>query len=242
VIRAIAEATIRGVLGRRRTLLLALFALVPVLVALLARDRGVSATDTTAAVLDLLVVRAVLPITALVVGTAVLGSELEDGTAVFVLTSPVSRWRIVVAKLLVAAVGTALLAGGSALVAGLIVATDVPSLALVGPSVLGIIVGAGVYAALFVAFSLVTSRALVVGLIYTLVWEGALGSLFSGTRFLSVRQYVVGIADGIAQPSGQPFGETLPGDSAALLAIIVFGIAALVAVERLRVWQVGPTD
>jgi len=121
-------------------------------------------------------------------------------------------------------------------------ATDAPSLALVGPSVLGIIVGACVYAALFVAFSLVTSRALVVGLIYTLVWEGALGSLFSGTRFLSVRQYVVGIADGIAQPSGQPFGETLPGDSAALLAIIVFGIAALVAVERLRVWQVGPTD
>jgi ABC-2 type transport system permease protein len=135
-----------------------------------------------------------------------------------------------------------LLAGGSALVAGLIVATDAPCRALVGPSVLGVVVGSVVYAALFVAISLVTSRALIVGLIYTLVWEGALGSLFSGTRFLSVRQYVVGIADGLAQPSGNPFGETLPLETAVVLAAVALVITTLLSVERLRVWQVGPTD
>lgn len=242
MIRAIAHATTRAVLGRRRTILLVLFAGVPVLVALLARDRGASAVETTAQTIDLLIVRAVLPITALVLGTAVLGGELEDGTAVFVLTSPVARWRIVIAKLGVAAGGTALIAGGATLAAGLIVASDTPSLELVGPALLGVLVGSVLYAAVFMAISLVTSRALIVGLIYTLVWEGALASLFAGTRFLSVRQYVVGIADGIAHPFGRPFGETLPIGTAVVLAVVVFALAAGLAVQRLRSWEVRPAD
>jgi ABC-2 type transport system permease protein len=242
MILAIADATARAVLGRRRTILLALLAAVPVLVALLARGGGVSATETTALSIDLLVVRAVLPIVALVLGTGALGSELEDGTAVYVLASPVARWRIVVAKLLVAFVGTAILAGGSTLLTGLILAEDAASFGLVWASVLGVLVGAAVYCALFVALSLVTTRAFIVGLIYVLVWEGALASLFGGTRFLSVRQYVVGVADGIGQPPGQPFGDTLPLESALMLAVVVFVLAAALAVERLRAWEVRPAD
>lgn len=242
MIRAIAEATARAVLGRRRTILLVLLAAVPVLVALLARDRGVSAVETTAQTIDLLVVRAVLPITALILGTAVLGGELEDGTAVFLLTSPIARWRIVVAKLLVAAGGTAMIAGGSTIVSGLIVASDRPSLELVGPALLGVLVGSLLYSAVFMAVSLITSRSLIVGLIYTLVWEGALASLFAGTRFLSVRQYVVGIADGIGQPIGRPFGETLPLETAVALAVVALAVAVLIAVQRLRGWEVGPAD
>lgn len=242
MIRAIAEATASAVLGRRRTILLVLLACVPVVVALLARDRGVSAVDTTAQTIDLLVVRAVLPITALVLGTAVLGGELEDGTAVFVLTSPVARWRIVAAKLLVAAGGTAMIAGGSTLVSGLIVASDRPSVELVGPALLGVLVGGAVYAAVFMAISLITSRALIVGLIYTLVWEGALASLFAGTRFLSIRQYVIGIADGIGAPIGRPFGETLPLATALVLAAVVLLAAVALATERLRSWEVRPAD
>jgi ABC-2 type transport system permease protein len=242
VILTIAAATARGVLGRRRTLLLVLLAGVPILVALLARGGGVSATEATGEAIDLLVVRAVLPIVALVLGTAVIGGELEDGTAVFVLASPVARSQIVAAKLLVAFAGTAILAAGSTLLTGLILATDGPSLGLVASAVLGVVVGSAVYSALFVALSLVTTRALIVGLIYVLVWEGALASLFGGTRFLSVRQYVVGIANGIGQPPGQPFGETLPTESAVMLAVVVFVLAAALAVERLRAWEVRPAD
>ncbi|HET7027895.1 MAG TPA: ABC transporter permease subunit [Candidatus Limnocylindrales bacterium] len=242
MILTIAVATARAVLGRRRTILLVLLAAVPALVALLARGSGVSATETTALTIDLLVVRAVLPIVALVLGTAALGSELEDGTAVYVLASPVARWQIVVAKLLVAIVGTFILAGVSTLVTGLVLATDGPSLGLVWASVLGVLVGSVVYCALFVALSLVTTRAFIVGLIYVLVWEGALASLFGGTRFLSVRQYVVGVANGIGQPPGAPFGDTLPIESALMLAAVVLVLAAALAVERLRAWEVRPAD
>ncbi|HEY3522234.1 MAG TPA: ABC transporter permease [Candidatus Limnocylindrales bacterium] len=238
----IASAAARALLGRRRTLLLVLFAAVPVLVALVARDRGPNATETAAEVIDLLVVRAVLPITALVLGTAALGSELEDGTAIFLLTSPMPRWKIIAAKLIVAGGGTALVAGGSALLAGLVVAVDGPSLSLVAGALVAVIVGSLVYAALFLAASVITNRALILGLIYTLVWEGTLASLFAGTRFLSVRQYVLSIADGLDGTAAHPFGDTLDMISAVVLAAIVLVLALAVAVDRLRSWEIGPAD
>ena len=52
-------------------------------------------------------IRIVLPLVALVFGTAALGSELEDGTGVHLLTKPIDRWTIVVAKIVVAGTLTA---------------------------------------------------------------------------------------------------------------------------------------
>ena len=46
----------------------------------------------------------------------------------------------------------------------------------------------------FTALGVVTSRALVVGLAYTLLWEGVLAGLLEGTRFLSIRQGTLGVA------------------------------------------------
>ncbi len=238
----IAGAAARGLLARRRTLLMFLLAAVPVVVGLVVRDRGPNPTETAAELIDFLVIRAVLPITALVLGTAVLGSELEDGTAIFLLTSPVARWRIVAAKLVVAGGGSALIAGGSALLAGLAVAVDDPSRGLVAGTVLGVIVGAVVYSALFLAASIVTSRALILGLIYTLVWEGTLASLFAGTRLFSVRQYVLAIADALGGGPTHPFGDTLDATTAIVVAGVILGLALAVAVDRLRSWESGPAD
>ena len=57
--------------------------------------------------------------------------------------------------------------------------------------------GALEYTAVFLALSLVTSRALVVGLAYVVIWEGAVAGLFEGTRILSVRQHALAIADAL---------------------------------------------
>ena len=43
-----------------------------------------------------------MPLVALVFGTAALGSELDDGTAVHILTKPIPRWVIIIPKLIVA--------------------------------------------------------------------------------------------------------------------------------------------
>ena len=93
--------TLRGVLGRRRTWLMILLASLPVVVALIIRAGGGHANALT--ILDTLLIRTVMPLLALVLGTAVLGSELEDGTAVYLMIKPISRWRILLAKMAVAA-------------------------------------------------------------------------------------------------------------------------------------------
>ena len=57
------------------------------------------------------------------------------------------------------------------------------------------LLGALEYTAVFLALSLVTSRALIIGLAYVVVWEGVVAGLFAGTRILSIRQHALAVAD-----------------------------------------------
>ena len=61
-----------------------------------------AARDDASGILDALVVRTVLPLVALVLGTAALGSEIDDGTIVYLLIKPIARRWIVFATAVVA--------------------------------------------------------------------------------------------------------------------------------------------
>jgi ABC-2 type transport system permease protein len=244
MIRSIVGVTVRGVLGRRRTLLIVLFAAVPVVVAAIVRLSGVSGDviGLTADLLDALIVRTILPLVALILGTAVLGSELDDGTAIYLLVKPIDRWRIVAAKLAVAAGMTAALLALVTLSAGLVVAMgrDAERIAIAFTVATG--VGGVLYSALFVALSLVTGRALIIGLGYVLIWEGVLAGLLEGTQVLSIRQYTLAIARLVAGGDGAAIEVTLAGEVALVLSVVVFGLAFLVATRRLAAYEVRSAD
>ena len=55
-----------------------------------------------------------------------------------------------------------------------------------------------IYNAVFVMISVLTTRAIAVGLLYLLIWESLLGNFVGGARLLSVEQYSLGIANSIA--------------------------------------------
>ena len=190
-IGAMLEVTVRALVNRRRTLLMLLLASAPILIALLIRLAGRPADPERLAgnILDGLVLRTVLPLIALVFGTAALGSELEDGTATFLFTKPVRRWKIVLAKWFGAAALTSALVVPAAVIAGLLISGDQGGgLGLTFAAAVACLVAIVAYTAIFVALSSVTSRALVVGLVYVLIWEGVLAGLFEGTRIFSIRQ------------------------------------------------------
>lgn len=244
MIATIAAVTIRSLLGRRRSLLLVLLALLPIVIAILVRVSGrvgPGLDEIAAVLLDRLVITTLLPLVALVFGTTVIGAEIDDGTALYLLVKPIARWRILAAKLLVAIALTAALTAPAALIAGAILLADGPGLAVPLGAAVGTAAGAAAYATIFLALSLVTSRALPVGLVYVLVWEGILAGLFEGTRVLSVRQYALGIAAAVAAP-GSPDPSLLDGATAALLAALAVGLAALLAVRRLTTFEVGEAD
>lgn len=236
MITTITGVTIRALLARRRALLMLLLAAVPVLVGLLTRvyGRGGSPTGQVADTLEPLVAATLLPLTALVFGTAALGAELEDGSAIHLLTKPVARWRIVTAKVLAALVPTAGLAGAATLLTGLIIGGvgDGASLTLV--YTLAVLVGAAVYVNLFVALSVLTSRALIIGLVYVVVWEGMLGGLFEGTLVLSVHQYLVGIVAALDPAGAAGIARPLAPATVAVCVVVVLVGAFLLSVRALQ--------
>ena len=243
VIVTIAAVTARSLLGRRRSLLLVLLALLPVAIAMLVRLSGRAGTDeeVATAIMDRLIVTTLLPIVALVFGTAALGAELEDGTAVFLLVKPIDRWRIVVAKLAVAIGLSVAIVAPASFVAGAILQVGGTGLSGAVGAAVGTAIGATVYATVFFALSLVTGRALAIGLIYVLVWEGVLAGLLEGTRVLSIRQYTLAISAAISHPAvTNP--NLLDARTALVLAAVAIALAVVLAVRRLAAFKIGQAD
>ncbi|HTG42746.1 MAG TPA: ABC transporter permease subunit [Methylomirabilota bacterium] len=238
IFATIVGVTLRALLGRRRTILMLLLAGVPVLLGLLVRANGSGVRDV-GATLDGLVVRVVLPLVALVFGTAALGSELEDGTAVHLLTKPIRRSTIVLAKIGVAGTLTAALLVPSTVIAGVLLARAGSSqLSVTFAMAIGVLVGSYVYVAIFVALSVATSRGLIIGLGYALIWEGVLAGLLPGSQVFSVREYVRGIA-AILSPAAT---DSIVGAGAVLYAAVALVAATAIASVRLAVYEVRGSD
>jgi ABC-2 type transport system permease protein len=233
----IADVTLRGLLGRRRTVLLVLLAALPVLVALLIALTG--GRPNPDRFLETLVVRFVMPLLALIVGTSVLGSEIEDGTAVYLMVKPIARWRIVVAKAIVAVGLTALLVVPAVIVtAGLLPGRGDTMTTIVAYSV-ACLAGGSAYAVAFLALSVFTTRAFLIGLAYVLIWEGVLAGLLEGTKFLSIRQASLGIAGALgADVSGDPLA---PAISVLVIAVVLVG-GLILASWRLTRFEIRGGD
>lgn len=244
MIAAIGGVTFRGLVARRRFLLMVLLAALPIAVGLLARVAGTDGDPAARAleVIEALIVRTVLPLVALVIGTTAIGAELEDGTAIHLLTKPVARWRIVGGKLLAAVPPTAGLLALSTLATGLLIGGERGGAATAVALTVAVAVGALLYVTVFLALSVVTSRALVVGLVYVLLWEGLLAGLFEGTQVLSIREYVLAIA-GALDPSGPIAGGSPLSVPTALVgsAVVLVG-GVLVAVLRLERLELSGGD
>ena len=233
--------TARGLLGRRRSLGVVALAAAPVLVAaIIAVAGGLGDREELALdVFSTITLGLVTPLAALILGTAALGTLIDDGTIVYLLVKPVPRWTAVLAAMLVAATATSVLTATAALLAGFLV-LGLASPDLLAGMVAGAVLASVLYVAAFVTLSVFTSRALVVGLGYVLVWEGLVTSLLAGTRILSIREYALAVVTAVG-------GETPLGDSAAgvdlpvavVLSIAVLGIAFALGAYRLSRFEVG---
>ncbi|GAA0533627.1 hypothetical protein GCM10010172_13210 [Paractinoplanes ferrugineus] len=229
----VAYITVRGLFGRRRALLLLPLPLLVIGLALICRSVGVDADQWGQAVVQGLGLAVALPVISLIVGTGVLGSEVDDGTIVHILTKPLPRRDIIIAKLLVAAGVSAVTSAVPLFIAGVLADSVKFGLALSAAAA----VGALAYSALFLLLSLVTRRPVLLGLVYILIWEGLLGRWVSGTRVLSIEQYVITIADKLAPTSMLAGKVSVP---VAVVMALIFAIGGtLFAINRLGSFSVA---
>ena len=190
----IAGITVRAMLGRRRALLFAIPAVVLIALTVLLRASNPTGVQWPANVLGTFGFSVLLPLTALIIGTGVLGAEIDDGSVVHLLATPVRRRDVIMTKFAVAAGLTALFAAVPELVAGLLAPN---SGKLAWALFVGALIGSVVYAAVFVLASVLTSRAIAFGLLYVAIWEGVLSNLVGGVRILSIAHYALGVANAI---------------------------------------------
>jgi ABC-2 type transport system permease protein len=238
----VAMLTVRTLLGRRRTVLLMLLPAALIALCVLARvlagadadidqelDGGLSA--------DLLAgfgLGTLLPLLGLIAGTGAIGPEIDDGSIVYLLAKPVNRLSIILTKLAVAIGVVTAFGAVPMLVAGTVLTGEVSRFTLafaVGSFVAGI-----AYSALFLLLGVVTKNAVVVGLLYALVWESLVGQIVPGAQALSVQQWSLAVTESLLGVRAEALGVSAAVGvvtGAVLLAVVTVG-STLHAGARLR--------
>src|SRR5580658_8557557 len=246
----IAWITMRSTLGRKRAFLFAIPALILILFTVALKVSHPPSRPWPSHVLGTFGFSVLLPLTALIIGSSVLGAEIDDGSAIHLLATPVRRSSVIFTKFLVATGLTIIFAAVPEFIAALISGggSTEPVLRATqnGPSVLvtpatvvngtdfaiglfvGALVCAVIYNAIFIMVSAATTRAIAVGLLYVLIWEALLSNFVSGARLLSISHYSLGIANGIAHDSSLAAGLSVPTD-------VIMGAAVTVAALALAV-------
>ncbi|QBI21350.1 hypothetical protein ER308_18445 [Egibacter rhizosphaerae] len=167
-----------------------------------------------------------VPLVTLVIASSTLGDLDRDGGLVYVWLPPVARWRLAAAAFLAVATIVVPAAVLPLTLAGLVAGQ--------GPAAAGAGLAAGLaalaYGAVFLGLGLRVPRALVVGLVYVVLWESGAVAVSDTLGRVSVRWYAAGLLDrfvGLPDPTGAPSATGL-----GLLVITAGGFAATVWLLR----------
>jgi ABC-type transport system involved in multi-copper enzyme maturation permease subunit len=238
---AVVDYTFRACMPFRRRLGLVALALVVVLFGFLARGSeqiaSVAVLDTAGFTTFFLV----LPVASLVVGDALLGSEIRSGVFTFTWLSPVRLETILLGRWIA---GTAITS--VALVPAVVLASSVGGASeLAGPFALATVVGAACYLAVFLAIGATFRRAPAVSLLYAFLVERLLGAALSAIAQISpgwlASAVLTGSIDGLPDDRVR---EGVPQGGAAVARMVLITVVALLVARRglRRLRIVGAAD
>lgn len=226
---------LRGLLRARRTLALGLLPLLGVIIATaVAGFTEERLVDDYAGYVSAMLLPVVTAFVSLVLGASAVTEEREDMTILYLAQSPVSRLRIAFETWLAAWLASCLLVAPAAL-AGLVLGlrVDAPARSLLGLVVATPLAAAG-YTAIAVLLGFLTRRAVIVGMLYVLLWEGSIANFAPSANRLSIAAYAREI---VASGLGQPL-EPAPADVGVPVALAVLvatvAVAVVLAGRRLR--------
>ncbi|MEF9884150.1 ABC transporter permease [Streptomyces sp. P9-A4] len=222
----VARLTYRALLGRRRALIL--FLLPGMLLLISAAIRLLSGADDQAAadVLGGFALATMVPLIGVIAGTGAIGPEIDDGSIVYLLSKPVKRHTIIFTKLIVAIAVTMVFSAVPTFIAGFILNGNGQQVAVA--YTVAALVASIAYSALFLLLGTISRHAVVIGLVYALVWEALFGSLIDGARTLSVQQWALALAQKVT-------GDGLVTSEVGLTTAVVL----LVAVTVVATWFAG---
>ena len=147
-----------------------------------------------------------IPICALGFGTTALGAEREEQTLVFLLTRPIPRWQVLLAKILASLpLSCGIVMTSFALYCLLVGSIGLKAFLIYWPAMLGMTIA---YVALFQLFAVVFRHPTMLALVYALVIELFVGNLPGSIKRLAINFYGrsliygLGITEGLKTPRG----------------------------------------
>ncbi|MEU0392429.1 ABC transporter permease subunit [Streptomyces sp. NPDC006208] len=231
----VARLTYRALLGRRRAAIL--FVLPALLLVIAGAVRAFNGVDDQVAadVLGGFALATMVPLIGVIAGTGAIGPEIDDGSIVYLLAKPVKRPTIIVTKLTVAIAVTMAFSALPTFIAGFILNGNGQQVAVA--YTVAALVASIAYSALFLLLGTVSRHAVVIGLVYALVWESLFGSLVAGARTLSVQQWALSVAEKVA--GGDMVSSDVGLPVASVLLAVVTVAATWYAGQKLRVLKLA---
>ena len=229
----VASLTARSLLGRKRTLvllllpvaLLALCTLARVLAGLDAEIERELAGPLAPDLLTAFGIAILMPLLSLIAGTGSIGPEIDEGSIVYLLAKPLSRYSIVVTKFTVAAAVVVLFGVVPIAVAGVLLTGAVGSVTV--SFTLGALAAGVAYSAVFLLLAVVSRNAVVIGLVYALIWESLVGGLVPGAQALSIQQWSLAVVQRVLGDSAASLGvEAAVGFGEALVLLTAVTVIA----------------
>lgn len=217
-------------------LLLTMIALVllPMLFGLIFASRGFLSGDPVAFLVqryDQLVSALATPVIALLLATSAFSAEAEDGTLLYLVTTTTPRWWIVLVRVVFAMVGTAAASAIAVFGTGFIATGTHDPDHITRAFGIAAAFGGAAYASLFTLLALMTRRSLVSGLLYVVFWEGVLSTTFPALHYLSVRQWMLAVANVLTDSTDARL-TTGPSLTASLVGASIVVVLAILAGGR----------
>ncbi len=202
----------------------------------------ITVIDDATGIVELIIPSTIMPLICLIIATPLFSDEIEERTLANLTLAPIPRWKIVFPKIMAAvSVGGVPLAVTT--FAATITALSGNGLNISGGSILTalsasitILIGVICYSSLFAFAGTLTTRAVIIGLVYIFAWESALAALLPGLRYLSISKFNISIMRWIEDPNlFQSATLEVPGHIYALIAsIAVVAITVPLSIWRLR--------
>jgi ABC-2 type transport system permease protein len=230
----VATLTWHSLVGRRRAILLMVLPVVLLALAVVIRVFEGQDADNAVTLLGRFSLGFLIPLLCLIAGTGAIGPEIDDGSIVYVLAKPISRYTIVLSKLAVAITVAIIFGALPTVVAGFVMAGGQAHVAIAYG--IGALVAGLAYSALFLLLAIVTRSAVVFGLLYVLVWESVVGGYVPGAQALSIQQWALAITAKVVGARADELDVTSAVDLpiAIILLLVVAAGGTAYAGHRLR--------
>jgi len=188
--------TLRQHLHGKRWIVMALLAIIPAVLVILARgtSRNVPGMFLEFSFGFMLIPQVILPLIALVYASGILQDEQEEQTITYLLIRPIPKWALYPVKLAATLVTAVVVTAGLTILtyAAIYVGDTTHTENVAARCATAIAVhslAVMTYCCLFGLVSMITKRTLIAGIVYMAVVEGVFGNLAFGIRLITVIYY-----------------------------------------------------